>query len=173
MKIERFHKANHQPAVKMADDVVIPALWHHSGLAAAFRSVGDLILAQNLVCDDLVLKPSKAHETPVLATLESRASLWALVFKNGWDTYCPITHPRATRARRGIKSMTQVGTWRVNLPAPVTPSKRRRSGRPVVNQRREAGAPAFVKPNLNRDDFGILFSVYDKNSSCANAKYVA
>lgn len=103
--------------------------------------------------------------------------LWNLVFANRWNTNCPNKHPGAIHARRGVESMTQVGTWSVNLPMPATPTKRKRdeaaAGGIQPNEHRQAGAPAFIKPNMNWDDFGISFSVCDAKSSGANAKYVA
>ena len=68
--------------------------------------------------------------------------------------------------------MLQVGTWSVNLPV-ASPAKRRSSGETVnLNPRRRAGAPAYIKPNLKWDDFGISFIFCDKLSSCANARYI-
>ena len=71
--------------------------------------------------------------------------------------------------------MTQVGTWNINLPTSATPTKRERDGAPAglqTNEHRLAGAPAFIKPNMNRDDFDISFPICDAKSSSANAKYV-
>ncbi|KAK4168081.1 hypothetical protein QBC43DRAFT_361741 [Cladorrhinum sp. PSN259] len=157
----------------MSGERLIPASQHHSGLATTLRNVSDLTPDQKLMCDGLIIKLGEALGAPAAPTPESRAGLWDLVFEDGWDTNCPITHPGAIRPRRGVESMTQVGTWKVSLPAPTTPSKRRRSGEPVTNPHRQAGAPAFIKPNLNWDDFGVSFTVCDKVNSCANAKYVA
>ena len=68
--------------------------------------------------------------------------------------------------------MTMIGTWSTTLPAPSTPSKRKRGG-DHINADRVAGSPAFIKPNINWDDFGISFTVCDAKNASANAKYVA
>ncbi|KAK3934374.1 hypothetical protein QBC46DRAFT_427632, partial [Diplogelasinospora grovesii] len=128
---------------------------------------------QKKCCDDIIIKLGDANGNGEKPDASSRAGLWKRVFANGWNTNCPNTHPGPIRARRGVESMTQIGTWMVNLPAPSTPTKRKRNDGFTVNQHRLAGAPAFIKPNINWDDFGISFSVCDAKSSGANAKYVA
>jgi len=123
-------------------------------------------------CDDIIIKLGDANGTKELPDDESRAGLWNSVFANDWNTNCPNKHPGTIRARRGVESMTQVGTWKTNLPTPTTPTKRKRDENTQVNQNRFVGAPAFIKPIMNWDDFGTSFSVCDAKSSAANAKYV-
>ncbi|KAK4227523.1 hypothetical protein QBC38DRAFT_455198 [Podospora fimiseda] len=81
--------------------------------------------------------------------------------------------------------MTKVGVWNTNLPVsnPVTPSKRKQSTRNASNKpetariqtktERMTGAVAFMKPNLNWDDFGISFQICDFNGSSANGRFVS
>lgn len=72
--------------------------------------------------------------------------------------------------------MTCVGTWAVDLPAPSTPSKRKRGSEGAlpaqVSPQRRAGAPAFLKPNLQWSNFGVTYLFCDAKSSAASDKYV-
>ncbi|KAK3379636.1 hypothetical protein B0T24DRAFT_590171 [Lasiosphaeria ovina] len=146
---------------------------HHSGLETQIEGVKDLCSDRNKCSDDIIVKLSDANGTGEVPDAQSRDGLWKRVFSNGWNTNCPNIHPGPIRARRGVESMTQVGTWKVNLPAPSTPSKRKRNENVTPNAHRLTGAPAFIKPNMNWDDFGVSFSVCDAKGSGASAKYVA
>ncbi len=155
----------------MASPSPPPSSQHRSGLNKQLSSASSLSDDQKKCCDDIIIKLGEANGTNELPSSGSRSGLWAKVFANGWNTNCPNKHPGTIRARRGVESMTMIGTWRVTLPTPTTPSKRKRSS--DSNPDRVAGAPAFIKPNINWDDFGISFSVCDAKNASANAKYVA
>jgi hypothetical protein len=107
------------------------------------------------MCDGLIVLVGQASGTNEQATAESRQGLWDAVFADGWDTNCTNPHPGPIRARKAVELMLQVGTWAVNLPV-TTPSKRKKSGQDVAiqtNPHRLAGAPAYLKPNMNWSHF--------------------
>ena len=149
-----------------------PSSQHLSGFNTQLSDGVDLSEDQKKCCDDIISKLSDANGTKELPNAASRSGLWKRVFANSWDTDCPNKHPGSIRARRGVESMTKIGTWRITLPAPATPTKRKRNNDGQPNPVRLAGASAFIKPNINWDDFGISFTVCDANNASANAKYV-
>ncbi|KAK3358730.1 hypothetical protein B0T25DRAFT_576979 [Lasiosphaeria hispida] len=66
--------------------------------------------------------------------------------------------------------MVQVGKWAVNLPV-TTPTKRKKIGQDVAiqtNRHRLAGAPAFLKPNMNWSHFGLTYMFCDATGSVAS-----
>jgi len=75
----------------------------------------DLADDQKKRCDDIVIKLGDANGIKELPDDESRASFWNSVFANDWDADCPNKHPGTIRTRRGVESMTQVGTWKIAM----------------------------------------------------------
>lgn len=65
------------------------------------------------------------------------------------------------------------------LPVPTTPSKKRKNAAPTLetpppnpNTARRAGAPAYLKPNLNWSQFSLTYIVCDENGSAANDQFL-
>ncbi|ODA84328.1 hypothetical protein RJ55_02848 [Drechmeria coniospora] len=150
-----------------------PSSQYSSGLAPRLAGVENLSESQKKCCDDLIILSSRANGTREVPSHESRHGLWRRVFSNHWTTDHPNKHPGPIRARRAVDAMTNIGTWRVDLPPSASLGKRKRNDHGRKNEHRKAGAAAFIKPNINWDDFGVSFSVCDANSANANAKYVS
>lgn len=146
-----------------------PSTQHHSGLARQLSDRSQLTEDQLRSCDDIITLVGDANRNGDKPTREARKGLWDAVFANGWNTNCPNIHPGPIRGRRAVESMIQIGTWSANLP--VTPSKRK-AGENSPGPHRLAGAPAYLKPNLQWSNFGINWITCDAKSSAAKDEYV-
>ncbi|KAK4188307.1 hypothetical protein QBC35DRAFT_531857 [Podospora australis] len=134
--------------------------------AAAELSEEQRRLCSVTLCDDLIIKVHEAVgiPDPDNVTDAVRNRLWALVFER-WDN-CPINHPGAIRGRSNVESRTQ---RRRNSGQAATTSNS--SNPPQTKPERMAGAPAFMKPSLNSDDFGISFQVCDSKGASAKERF--
>ncbi|KAK1749814.1 hypothetical protein QBC47DRAFT_418690 [Echria macrotheca] len=162
-----------------ANPAAIPSSQHHSGLPRQLSSITDLSAEQQTMCDDIIKLVAQAGRTGEVPSAESRAGFWALVFADGWNTNSTNRHPGEIPDRRAVHSRIHIGTWDVDLPVPMTPSKKRKNAAPTIEApprnpkaARRAGAPAYLKPNLNWSRYGLTFIVCDENGSAASDQFL-
>ncbi|KAK3364604.1 hypothetical protein B0T25DRAFT_576829 [Lasiosphaeria hispida] len=128
-----------------------PSSQHHSGLPRQLSSIKDLSAQQQAICDDIIGLVAQAGKTGEVPSAESRAGFWALVFADGWNTNSTNRHPGEIPERRAVHSRIHIGKWDVPYPA---------------------GAPAYLKPNLNWSQFSLTYIVCDENGSAANDQFL-
>jgi len=151
-----------------------PSSQHRAVLNLVVKSIGDLSNTQKLMCDDLIDLLGAHNGTGDTASEATRAKLWSRVFAGGWDTNCANPHPEPLRKRRGVEAMIRVGVFSTNIP-PSTPAKRKaaREGTVAITPvHRQAGAPAYMKPNIDRGDYGINWMLVDSKSAGVNPRHV-
>ncbi|KAK4168192.1 hypothetical protein QBC43DRAFT_296865 [Cladorrhinum sp. PSN259] len=133
------------------------------GFASTFKKADDLSDTHKRSCDDLIIRFHEALALPSPG------------------------HPTTTAARGSGSGFSKTKTRIVpshtqndnlTIGNPTTPSKRKQSAQSSstaltqTKRERMVGAAAYMKPNLNWDDFGISFPICDVNGSSSNARFV-
>lgn len=157
-----------------SDSNTSPSSQHRAALGCVVRRRADLSDVQALMGDDLIDLLGVYNGTGDTADEATRIKLWNHVFAGGWDTNCTNPHPEPLRERRGVEAMIRVGSFNANLP-PSVPAKRKAAREGTVASppaHRQAGAPAFMKPNINWDDYGINWMLVDSKSAGVNPRFV-
>jgi hypothetical protein len=132
-----------------------PSSQYHSGLNVRLASFGDLTDDQKKLCDDLIVKLGRVNLSNDISDDATRKGLWDRVFM-GWDTDDKITPlSDKPRSRVAAESQLHIGHLRTDLPG--------KNGK--VSAVRNAGAKAFIKPNVNWDGFGVQYNMVDKNGA--------